>query len=253
MSNEVTISPASGGCAPALAAVLVFQQKLFAAHNEVARLERAIQEKTDSVEQHKRSEPDLSEMDALREALLARIAIGETGREALAALDQEQQAARVDAVTQKVVAELLESECRQTVAGLSKRLDAARQTLQLLTKQQPDLMAALILEESQCVYEEYLSAAMQLRESYVRLMGLARLGGDKRQFECFYGLASIDIDIPMIRYLRGPDGPHSSWGGGVRFYSSHLDKQLQPDLHTISAKAEEGLLRAKGVKLQLKF
>lgn len=253
MSNEVTISPASGGCAPALAAVLVFQQKLFAAQNEVVRLERAIKEQQDSAEQLKRSEPDLSEMDAHREALLARIAIGETGREDLAALDQEQEAARVDAVTQKVRAELQESECRQAVAGLSKRLDAARQNLAALTGQQPKLLGALILEESQCVYEGYLSAAMQLRESYVRLMGLARLGGDKRQFECFYGPLSIDIDLPMIRYLRGPDGPHSSWGNGMRFYSSHLDKQLQPDLHTISAKAEEGFLRAKGVKLHLKF
>ena len=253
MSNEKAISPVSENNTPALAAVIVFQEKLFVAQGEVARLERAIQVQTDSANELKRSVPDLSALDATREAVLARIAIGEIGREELAALDEAQEAARVDAATQKVRTELRERECGQTVVGLTKRLAVARDQLAELTGQQPELLGALILEESQGVYQQYISAAQQLIDTYLRLMGLARLGGDQRQFDSFYGPMSIDIDIPIIKYLRGPDGPHSRWGFGGRFYSSGMDKQLQPDLHTTKAKIEADALRAKGVKLKLKL
>lgn len=258
MSKEKSISPVSGDNMPALAAVLEFQPKLFAAQSEVTRLERAIQAQKDSVEALKRSEPDLSTLDATREALLARIAIGEAGREELSALDQEQEAARVEAATQKVRAELRERECSQAVSGLTKLLGVARQRLAELAGQQPKLVDVLIQEEQQSIYFQYLAAVAQARDAWIRLYGLARLSGKSQHVDQFCGMASKDLNLPLLRHLQSPETSVVGEGHAYPpfrelFYSFDLHKRFSPEIHINLAKAEAEALRAKGVKLQLNF
>lgn len=241
---------------PALAAVLQFQKELGEARAEVIRLESAIQAQRDGAEKLQREVPDLGELDSAREALLARIVIGEADREELAELDAKQEEARVNAATMKVRAELIERESSQAVAGLGKLLDTARQHLASLQRQEQKLVSALIHERRTQVYGEFLQAAAEARDAYLLLIGLARLEGDERHFSQFYRISS-DLELPKFDFIEAAQPPVLPQLKGYKldfdsqFFSSRSFLSWHPDWHIRSARIEGERLREQGVTLKL--
>lgn len=241
-----------------LEAVLEYQRALDEARGEVSRLEAAIRAQKDGAEKLQREVPDLSDLDADREVLLARIALGDASREELRALDEKQEEARVNAATLKVRADLSEREFAQALSGLDKRLDAARQHLANLQRQEKKLVSALIHERRTQVYGEFLQAAAAARDAYLLLMGLARLEGDERHFSQFYRISS-DLELPKFDFIEAAQPPvlpqleGCKLGSDSQFFSSRSFLSWHPDWHVRCARIEGDRLREQGVTLKLNF
>lgn len=257
--NLKPTTPATAGNSPALDVVLQYQKALSAAQHEVHRIELAMQSKKDAAAQLQREVPDLTELDTARETMLARVAIGEATQDDLAALDAAQEASRVDAMKLKVQADLSERESSQALAGLAKLLDAARQHLASLEAQQEKLVGKLIQETRNEVYGEYLQAAAAVRDAWLRLLGLARLDGDDRHIDQFYGMASNELELPKLRHVEAasPAVPPRLNGDKLdfasSFYSFEIYKRWHPDCHIRQARCEAEILREQGVTLKLNY
>lgn len=251
--NEKNAPSVPLSTSPALAAVLQYQQELAAAQSEVSRLSKAIQERQAEAARLKQDEPDLRDLDEGREALLAKIAVGDAKRAELVELDEQQAPARVEAATYRMKADLLERENGQAVAGLSRLLTTATEKLGEVRKREGRLIDDLILEESQAVYAEYLTAATCARDAWIRLYGFARLGNNEYLLGSFSGLNAQELDLPALRQFKSNTSSTGPTSSDDRFYSFSTHKMIDPSIHTDFAASEASILRDKGVSLALKY
>lgn len=118
------------------------------------------------------------ELDALqqsREDLLADIAAGIAQRDELEALDA--QIAEILDDTEGQQAEALSEvrDHRQTVAGLERRLSAAKARHAELSAHTPKVIEQLLIARAAGVYQQYRRQAEALMESYHQLQGLQEL------------------------------------------------------------------------------
>jgi hypothetical protein len=153
-----------------------FQDDVDASRAEVARIESLMAEqhrtRTDA---QTRLQPD--DRSAERADLAAKLALGEIDEQRLKEFDAE--SAKREQAMDGVAAEALPvaEAADSVIAGLERRLEAARRALSNLEAARPAVLAMYFHSLVKVEGARYVEIAHELRDSYLKLMGLNKLLG----------------------------------------------------------------------------
>jgi len=152
--------------------VLVHKEKLVAAQAEIDKIQAAITERQQLVAKAKETIPAIPDRARERNAIMADIALGISGNDALRSIDEliddEARAAR-DASGN--VAQVI-AENQAIIDGLSQRLAAAQKSFQDIAAEIDSVAKRYYLGMAEVVAAEYVKHAEVLKALHLRLSGL---------------------------------------------------------------------------------
>ncbi len=172
-SLERELAQSRDGGGTSFEEVRAYQSECAAAQAEVARFESFLDEQRRILsDAQARMQPKV-DRSAEWEDLAAKVALGEEPEKILKELDVEidKQNQAVDDVAAKVlpIAEMAQA----AIAGLERKLEAARGVLARLEAKAPDVYAMLLHSMSEIEGLRYVEHAKNLRDSYTRLLAIA--------------------------------------------------------------------------------
>lgn len=154
---------------PEQAALISLQSEIDAAKTQIETLKSAIAQQEKMHIELKDGLPDLGMLYQQREDLLAEVATGAENAGALSMLDE----AIGTALDSEAKTKPEMQRCLQTVAGLQRKLQDARQALSVLQAKLPGLVRGYLLTEGNLVAERYLQHAAALLSEYKRLEAIS--------------------------------------------------------------------------------
>jgi len=192
LERELAQSRDGGGVS--LEEVRANQGECDAARAEVARIESFLDEQQRILaEAQARTQPKVDRSAEL-EDLAAKVALGEESEKSLKELDVEidKQNQAVDEVAAEVLP--IAETAQATIAGLERKLAAARGVLAKLEAKAPDVYAMLLRSMSEVEGLRYIEHAQNLRDSFTRILAIV---------DVLRNVSSPAIDnAPPILYLN---------------------------------------------------
>ncbi|GFO61176.1 hypothetical protein GMST_35010 [Geomonas silvestris] len=191
-----------------LAEVKDHQMMVASSTIRVNALEKAIQEQSQMISQN--SGPNLEEISQRRESLLADAAMGIDVAEQLGEVEREIQLQEMDrSLCSKRVAD-----ADQCIKGLSLKLESEKATLTDLKQTGQALLLHFLKAEAESAGAEFVKAGQELKEGYMRLLGLDALINKLAPGQKVLGFYPRCPEVPVFD-LKAFAGQESGRGTGL--------------------------------------
>jgi cell division protein FtsL len=196
--------------------VLDHQAKIGNTETKIASLNSAIAAQRKLIADAQATIPAIPARSAERENLIADIALGQATAEDLKTLDaqiaKEQRA--YDDAKKKVAADINTGEA--AIAGLERKLQDAQADLDTLNDASTAIMQQYVRGEAETVAQDYVDAALRLKDAYLRLRGLnAVLSGYGGRSFIGIGADRLYISGFALPQFDGVIDKNATWPGTI--------------------------------------
>jgi hypothetical protein len=230
----------------ALERVLQHQNEIKAAEQTITTLEGAIATQRQAIQEVNSFTTNLPQLLQSREDLLADIAVGNSSKEALVPLNAQIESEQKVMDKHTANAAKLVPEAKATIAGLERKLEAARAELADLKGETRDHVHAFLMTEAERIGKEYSDAAMIVADRHRTLFAFDNL---LRAYGASRGLRPVhghELALPLFNLdaHRGLDNP--TWPGQL---GEVVKTKYDDKANSAALCAEKERIEALGVNL----
>lgn len=226
--------------------VLTYQEEVKAAVKSVAHLEAAIEVQQAMINDANNYETGLPELHVRREDMLAELLTGGASKEELAALDEEIKIEKERFDKHASHAAQSVPDAKQAIAGLQRKLEAAKKELIRLEKDKHHILHSYLLSEAERIGAEYVEAALSVAEKYHRLLAMNKLISTKTDQPGIVGHYRLELTLPLFRLAVCQGLEHNSCPGEI-YEAAKINRDI--NLIAKSTGIEEERIKALGVEI----